>query len=213
MGDIRHSRVAHSAYEVFSALGLRELRLVGPAGLMPEGDEFPGAKRYHSPEEGLRGADVVMMLRIQRERMAQADIPDGEEYFARYGLTAPRLRLARPDAIVMHPQPMNRGVEIDSEVADGPQSVIRDQVRNGVAVRMAVLEAVLRPARDARMSAAADALASAAPRAHRGTIHIEDGTIVGHIACEGRQYVLRIQAPRTARRATPGSFVHLRCDP
>jgi aspartate carbamoyltransferase catalytic subunit len=145
VGDIRHSRVAHSAYAVFTALGLRELRLVGPARLMPETPDFPDAKRYHTPEEGLRGADVVMMLRIQRERMAQADIPDGDEYFARYGLTAPRLRLARPDAIVMHPQPMNRGVEIDSEVADGPQSVIRDQVRNGVAVRMAVLEAVMRP--------------------------------------------------------------------
>ena len=145
VGDIRHSRVAHSAYAVFTALGLRELRLIGPARLMPETPDFPAAKRYHTPEEGLRGADVVMMLRIQRERMAQADIPDGDEYFARYGLTAPRLRLARPDAIVMHPQPMNRGVEIDSEVADGPQSVIRDQVRNGVAVRMAVLEAVLRP--------------------------------------------------------------------
>ena len=113
---------------------------------MPANGEFAGAKRYSAPEEGLRGADVVMMLRIQRERMAQADIPDGDEYFARYGLTEPRLRLAQPDAIVMHPQPMNRGVEIDSEVADGPQSVIRDQVRNGVAVRMAVLEAVLRPA-------------------------------------------------------------------
>jgi aspartate carbamoyltransferase catalytic subunit len=145
VGDIRHSRVAHSAYAVFTALGLGELRLVAPAVLMPENGEFPAAKRYHTPEEGLRGADVVMMLRIQRERMAQADIPDGDEYFARYGLTEPRLRLARPDAIVMHPQPMNRGVEIDSEVADGPQSVIRDQVRNGVAVRMAVLESVLRP--------------------------------------------------------------------
>jgi aspartate carbamoyltransferase catalytic subunit len=145
VGDIRHSRVAHSAYAVFTALGLGELRLVAPALLMPANGEFPAAKRYHTPEEGLRGADVVMMLRIQRERMAQADIPDGDEYFARYGLTEPRLRLARPDAIVMHPQPMNRGVEIDSEVADGPQSVIRDQVRNGVAVRMAVLESVLRP--------------------------------------------------------------------
>ena len=145
VGDIRHSRVAHSAYAVFSALELGELRLVAPAGLMPANEEFPAAKRYHTPEEGLRGADVVMILRIQRERMAQADIPDGDEYFARYGLTEPRLRLARPDAIVMHPQPMNRGVEIDSEVADGPQSVIRDQVRNGVAVRMAVLETVLRP--------------------------------------------------------------------
>jgi aspartate carbamoyltransferase catalytic subunit len=145
VGDIRHSRVAHSAYSVFTALGLGELRLVAPQLLMPDNGAFLGAKRYHTPEEGLRGADVVMMLRIQRERMAQADIPDGEEYFARYGLTEPRLRLARHDAIVMHPQPMNRGVEIDSEVADGPQSVIRDQVRNGVAVRMAVLEAVLRP--------------------------------------------------------------------
>jgi aspartate carbamoyltransferase catalytic subunit len=145
VGDIRHSRVAHSAYAVFTNLGLGELRLIAPATLMPPNDEFPAAKRYHTPEEGLRGADVVMMLRIQRERMAQADIPDGEEYFARYGLTEPRLRLARPDAIVMHPQPMNRGIEIASEVADGPQSVIRDQVRNGVAVRMAVLETVLRP--------------------------------------------------------------------
>jgi aspartate carbamoyltransferase catalytic subunit len=93
----------------------------------------------------LRGADVVMMLRIQKERMEAAAIPDGEDYFARFGLTEQRLKLARPDAIVMHPQPMNRGIEIDSAVADGPQSVIRDQVRNGVAVRMAVLQKVTRP--------------------------------------------------------------------
>ena len=145
VGDIRHSRVAHSAYAVFTALGLGELRLVAPPALMPPHGEFPAAQRFNTPEDGLRGADVVMMLRIQKERMALADIPDGDEYFARYGLTEPRLHLARPDAIVMHPQPLNRGVEIDSEVADGPQSVIRDQVRNGVAVRMAVLEAVLRP--------------------------------------------------------------------
>jgi aspartate carbamoyltransferase catalytic subunit len=145
IGDIKHSRVARSAYEAFTALGVGELRLVAPPGLMPEAGEFPAGKRYSAPEQGLRAADVVMMLRIQKERMAQAEIPDGEQYFARYGLTASRLRLARPDAIVMHPQPMNRGVEIDSEVADGPQSVIRDQVRNGVAVRMAVLEHVLRP--------------------------------------------------------------------
>jgi aspartate carbamoyltransferase catalytic subunit len=145
IGDIRHSRVAHSAHSAFSALGLGELRLIAPTALMPANSEFLGARRFGTPEEGLRGVDVVMMLRIQKERMAQAEIPDGEEYFARYGLTEPRLRLAKPDAIVMHPQPMNRGVEIDSEVADGPQSVIRDQVRNGVAVRMAVLESVLRP--------------------------------------------------------------------
>jgi aspartate carbamoyltransferase catalytic subunit len=145
VGDIKHSRVARSAYEAFTGLGVGELRLVAPAGLMPAPEEFPGGVRYYTPEEGLRGADVVMMLRIQKERMEAAAIPDGDEYFARFGLTAPRLRLARPDAIVMHPQPMNRGIEIDSEVADGPQSVIRDQVRNGVAVRMAVLESIARP--------------------------------------------------------------------
>ena len=145
IGDIKHSRVARSAYEVFTGLGVGELRLVAPPALMPASGEFPAGARFATPEQGLAGADVVMMLRIQKERMAQADIPDGEEYFARYGLTVPRLRLAKPDAIVMHPQPMNRGVEIDSEVADGAQSVIRDQVRNGVAVRMAVLESLLRP--------------------------------------------------------------------
>ena len=144
VGDIRHSRVARSAYEVFTALGVGELRLIAPAGLMPAPGEFPAGKRHHTPEQGLRDADVIMMLRLQKERMAAAEIPDGAQYFARFGLTQPRLRLARPDAIVMHPQPMNRGIEIASDVADGPQSVIRDQVRNGVAVRMAVLETVAR---------------------------------------------------------------------
>jgi aspartate carbamoyltransferase catalytic subunit len=107
--------------------------------------EFPGCVRFESLEQGLAGADVVMMLRIQKERMSQAAIPDGADYFSRYGLTPERVRLARPDAIVMHPQPMNRGIEIASEVADGAQSVIRAQVRNGVAVRMAVLEKLARP--------------------------------------------------------------------
>ena len=144
VGDIRHSRVARSAYEVFTALGVGELRLIAPAGLMPSSGEFPVGQRHYTPETGLRAADVVMILRLQKERMAAAEIPDGEDYFARFGLTQPRLRLAKPDAIVMHPQPMNRGIEIASDVADGPQSVIRDQVRNGVAVRMAVLEAVAR---------------------------------------------------------------------
>ena len=143
VGDIRHSRVARSAYEIFTALGVGELRLVAPAELMPPPHEFPAGRRYTAPAEGLRDVDVIMMLRIQKERMAQTDIPDGAEYFARFGLTSARLRLAKPDAIVMHPQPMNRGVEIESAVADGPQSVIRDQVRNGVAVRMAVLELLL----------------------------------------------------------------------
>jgi len=142
VGDIRHSRVARSAYQIFRTLEARSLRLVGPPTLMPDAEEFLGCERYMSLEEGLEGVDVVMMLRIQKERIAQAEIPDGDEYFARYGLTAARLARANPGAIVMHPQPMNRGVEIASEVADGPQSVIRAQVSNGVAVRMAVLEAV-----------------------------------------------------------------------
>jgi aspartate carbamoyltransferase catalytic subunit len=149
VGDIRHSRVARSAWHVFSSLGVRDLRIAAPGALMPEAGEFAGCTRYTHFDAALRDADVVMMLRIQKERMGQADLPDGEQYFAAWGLTPERLALARADAIVMHPQPMNRGIEIASEVADGPQSVIRDQVRNGVAVRMAVLAEVLgaRPAR------------------------------------------------------------------
>jgi len=143
VGDIRHSRVARSAWHVFSKLGVRDVRLAAPPALMPESDEFAGCSRHPQPASALSGADVVMMLRIQRERMGAADLPEGEEYFAAWGLTAERLALARPDAIVMHPQPMNRGIEIASDVADGPRSVIRDQVRNGVAVRMAVLAEVL----------------------------------------------------------------------
>jgi len=142
VGDIRHSRVARSAYQVFRILKAREIRIVAPPALMPEAHEFPGCPRFEALEDGLSGVDVVMMLRIQKERFAETAIPDGDEYFTRYGLTPARLALARPDAIVMHPQPMNRGIEIDSGIADGPQSVIRAQVSNGVAVRMAVLESV-----------------------------------------------------------------------
>jgi aspartate carbamoyltransferase catalytic subunit len=142
VGDIRHSRVARSAYQVFRILQAREIRIVAPLALMPDAQEFPGCPRFETLEEGLTGVDVVMMLRIQKERFADTAIPDGDEYFTRYGLTPARLALARPDAIVMHPQPMNRGIEIDSAIADGPQSVIRAQVSNGVAVRMAVLESV-----------------------------------------------------------------------
>jgi aspartate carbamoyltransferase catalytic subunit len=148
VGDIRHSRVARSAWHAFSTLGVTDLRIVAPPGLMPDATEFTGCTRHTQIAAGLRGADVVMMLRIQKERFGAADLPDGEQYFSAWGLTPERLALARPDAIVMHPQPMNRGVEIASAVADGPQSAIRDQVRNGVAVRMAVLQEVLtsRPA-------------------------------------------------------------------
>jgi aspartate carbamoyltransferase catalytic subunit len=143
VGDIRHSRVARSSFHVFRTLGVADLRIVAPAALMPETDEFAGCSRHTSLATGLQDADVIMMLRIQKERMGQADLPDADRYFAQYGLTPGRLALARPDAIVMHPQPMNRGIEIASDVADGRQSVIRDQVRNGVAVRMAVLADVI----------------------------------------------------------------------
>jgi aspartate carbamoyltransferase catalytic subunit len=143
VGDIRHSRVARSAWHAFSKLGVSDVRLAAPSALMPESKEFAGCTRHNELASALAGADVVMMLRIQRERISEADLPVGEQYFAAWGLTRERLALARPDAIVMHPQPMNRGIEIASDVADGPQSVIRDQVRNGVAVRMAVLAEVL----------------------------------------------------------------------
>ena len=150
VGDIRHSRVARSAYHVFRTLGVPDLRVVAPEVLMPGTHELAGCSRYTTLDEGLKGVDVVMMLRIQKERMGQpggpmgeASLPDADRYFSMYGLTPERLRLARPDAIVMHPQPMNRGIEIASDVADGKQSVIRDQVRNGVAVRMAVLADVI----------------------------------------------------------------------
>ena len=143
VGDVRHSRVARSAWQVLGTLGVGEIRIVAPRALMPEAGEFAGCERFTSVDGGITGVDVVMMLRIQKERMATAQVPDADRYFTKYGLSAERLARAKPDAIVMHPQPMNRGIEIASDIADGPQSVIRDQVRNGVAVRMAVLEAVI----------------------------------------------------------------------
>jgi aspartate carbamoyltransferase catalytic subunit len=143
VGDIRHSRVARSAWHALHTLGVTDLRIVAPPALMPEAHEFPGVTRCTDFSAGLEGADVVMMLRIQKERMGAADLPDNAQYFGAWGLTQARLKGARPDAIVMHPQPMNRGTEIAADVADGPQSVIRDQVRNGVAVRMAVLAETL----------------------------------------------------------------------
>jgi aspartate carbamoyltransferase catalytic subunit len=143
VGDIQHSRVARSAYQVFRALGVPDLRIIAPPAFMPKDSEFVGCTRHATLKAGLKDADVVMMLRIQKERMTHASLPDADRYFSKYGLTPERLAVAKPDAIVMHPQPMNRGIEIASDVADGPQSVIRDQVRNGVAVRMAVLETVM----------------------------------------------------------------------
>jgi len=145
VGDIRHSRVARSAFRAFGTLGATDLRIVAPSAMMPDEDEFAGCARETDIARGIAGCDVVMMLRIQKERFADADIPAGEEYFQEFGLTAGRLALAKPEAIVMHPGPMNRGVEIESAVADGPQSVIRLQVANGVAVRMAALEVLAAP--------------------------------------------------------------------
>jgi len=143
VGDIAHSRVARSAYEALTKCGAGKLTFVGPDELLPPADVFPLAERVTNLTSGLRDADVVMALRLQRERFGQlSDIPDPQEYFRRFGLTAERLSLAKDDAIVMHPGPMNRGVEIESVVADGPNSVIREQVSNGLAIRMAVLTLV-----------------------------------------------------------------------
>lgn len=138
IGDIAHSRVAKSNIYGLTKLGA-EVRVICPPTLLPAEIEHLGVIVFHSIEEGLKGADVVMTLRLQLERQARGFLPSLKEYFYLYGLTAERLRLAKKDALVMHPGPMNRGVEIASEVADGTQSVILDQVTNGIAVRMAVL--------------------------------------------------------------------------
>lgn len=140
-GDILHSRVARSNIILLNAMGA-EVRVVGPATLIPPGIERMGVSVFTDMKEGLRDADIVMMLRLQRERMHGAFVPSVREYFRRYGLDAEKLSYAKPDALVMHPGPMNRGVEIASDIADGAQSLIREQVEMGVAVRMAVLEAL-----------------------------------------------------------------------
>jgi aspartate carbamoyltransferase catalytic subunit len=145
IGDIRHSRVARSAGWGLHILGLKDLRLISPAAMAPDPDDMPFATIVDNLEDGLDGADVVMALRIQRERIGNLDgIPGIDEYFANYGISHERMKLARPDAIVMHPGPMNRGIEIEGTLADSDQSVITEQVANGVAVRMAVLERVAR---------------------------------------------------------------------
>jgi aspartate carbamoyltransferase catalytic subunit len=139
VGDIRHSRVARSTAQALATLGTADIRLVAPQALLPDEGEFAGAQRFTRIEDGIAGADVVMMLRIQKERMAHSAALDEAAYFREFGLNKERLKGASPSALVMHPGPMNRGVEIASEVADGPRSVIREQVNNGVAVRMAIL--------------------------------------------------------------------------
>jgi aspartate carbamoyltransferase catalytic subunit len=139
VGDILHSRVARSDIHALTSLGVPEVRAIGPLTLLPPGLEQLGVRVFTDMREGLKGVDVIMMLRLQNERMRGALLPSAQEFFKHYGLTAEKLALAKPDAIVMHPGPMNRGVEIESAVADGTQSVILKQVTFGIAVRMAVM--------------------------------------------------------------------------
>ncbi|BBP02621.1 aspartate carbamoyltransferase [Sulfuriferula plumbiphila] len=139
VGDLLHSRVARSQIHALTTLGVPEVRVIAPKTLLPTGVEQMGVHVYHEMAKGLKDVDVVIMLRLQNERMRGALLPSAQEYFKYYGLTPDKLALARPDAIVMHPGPMNRGVEIDSAVADGKQSVILPQVTYGIAVRMAVM--------------------------------------------------------------------------
>lgn len=143
VGDIRHSRVARSQIHALNGLGVGEIRVIAPNTLLPADVDTLGVQVYNDLGAGLRDVDVVIALRLQRERMQGALLAGESEYFRHYGLTESRLRVAHPDAIVMHPGPINRGVEIDSALADGPRSVILDQVTNGIAVRMAVMTMVL----------------------------------------------------------------------
>jgi aspartate carbamoyltransferase catalytic subunit len=142
VGDVLHSRVARSDIHAFTTLGCAEVRVVGPRTLIPSDLSQLGVKVFHDLDEGIRDCDVVIALRLQNERMSGALLPSSQEYFKNFGLTTSRLQMAKPDAIVMHPGPINRGVEIESAVVDGPQSVILNQVTFGIAVRMAVMSIV-----------------------------------------------------------------------
>jgi len=139
VGDVLHSRVARSQIHALTTLGCPEVRVIAPKTLLPRDVSNLGVHVHHRMDQGLKDVDVVMMLRLQNERMQGARLPSAGEFYKHWGLTTEKLRQAKPDAIVMHPGPMNRGVEIDSEVADGPQSVILAQVTFGIAVRMAVM--------------------------------------------------------------------------
>jgi len=142
VGDIANSRVARSALHALTTLGCAEVRVVGPQTLVPADMSQMGVKVFHNLEEGIKNCDVIITLRLQNERMSGALLPSSQEYFKRFGLTPEKLQLAKPDAIVMHPGPINRGVEIDTAVVAGPQSVILPQVTFGIAVRMAVMSIV-----------------------------------------------------------------------
>ena len=142
VGDVLHSRVARSDIHALTTLGAAEVRVVGPRTLVPSDMSSMGVRVFHNLEEGIKDCDVIIMLRLQNERMSGALLPSSQEYFKSFGLTEKRLELAKPDAIVMHPGPINRGVEIDSAVVDGPPAVILSQVTFGIAVRMAVMSIV-----------------------------------------------------------------------
>ena len=139
VGDIEHSRVAKSEINILSTLGAKEIRVIGPKTLMPSNIDDMNVNVFHTMEEGLKDVDVVMMLRIQKERMNNKTVPSESEYFKSFGLNQKRLKIAKKDALVLHPGPINRGVEIESEVADGSQSAILNQVKYGIAIRMAVM--------------------------------------------------------------------------
>jgi aspartate carbamoyltransferase catalytic subunit len=143
VGDVLNSRVARSEIHALSTLGVLEIRIIAPQTLIPKDVEKLGVQVFHNMDEGLSGVDVIMMLRLQNERMRGALLPSKHEYFQRYGLTKKRLKKAKPDVIVMHPGPINRGVEIASDVADGEHSVILQQVSHGIAVRMAVMAMIM----------------------------------------------------------------------
>ncbi|MBW9257761.1 MAG: aspartate carbamoyltransferase catalytic subunit [Candidatus Thiodiazotropha sp. (ex. Lucinisca nassula)] len=143
VGDILHSRVARSQILALNTLGVSEVRVVAPQTLLPSDARSLGVHVYHDFDEGIRDVDVIIMLRLQKERMRGAMLPSEHEYFSLYGLTERRLALAKPDAIVMHPGPINRGVEMDSKVADGSKSVILQQVSYGIAIRMAIISMVI----------------------------------------------------------------------
>jgi aspartate carbamoyltransferase catalytic subunit len=142
-GDLKHSRVARSDLHALRALGCGEIRVCGPANLLPGDDVLHGCRVFHDFDAAVRDVDAAIMLRLQRERMEEGLVPSLDGYYREFGLSPARLALARPDAVVMHPGPMNRGVEISGDVADGPQSLILQQVANGLPVRMAVIDALL----------------------------------------------------------------------
>ncbi len=143
MGDFAHSRVARSQISLFHKMGCKDIRVIAPPSLIPTDIESFPVHVFHESLKGLQDVDVVITLRVQKERMQTTEIPNASEYFEHYGLDQRKLDCAKPDAIVMHPGPMNRGVEIDSQIADGSQSVILEQVRNGVLIRMAILDWLL----------------------------------------------------------------------